>query len=538
MAAKASTAAASTAAASTNAASTKPARTAPSRDATTRTASRTAPSRTARSRPATSRTAPSRRRHRTAPRWKLADLSLEERVARGKDARQSSPRSGHGRWEPAAGRPDPVALLQEQAATRVPELVPIRYGRMLVSPGTFYRGGALIMASDLAGSPQSDVTVQLCGDAHLSNFGVFGSPERQLIFDINDFDETLPGPWEWDVKRLAASFEVAGRDLGFSAADRRAVVLTAVASYRDQMRQAAGMRTLDAWYAHLSVDAIAGEITDQVRGRGLGKKKARRAGLDLAKARTRDSVRVLARRAGKVEGELRIVRDTPLITPLEDLVLDPAARAATERSVRRLIGTYRRTLAHDHHPIEEFHYVHMARKVVGVGSVGTRCWIFLMAGRDTDDPLFLQAKEAQPSVLERFAGRSTLHQHGERVVVGQRLMQAASDIFLGWLRVTDLDGQQRDYYVRQFHDWKGSAEIATLKVPGATVYARMCGATLARAHARWGDRIAIAAYLGPGDVFDRAIADFAATYADQNERDYDALVAAVKSGRVPAETGL
>jgi len=420
----------------------------------------------------------------------------------------------------------------------VPELVPIRYGRMLVSPGTFYRGGALIMASDLADTPQSGINVQLCGDAHLSNFGVFGSPERQLIFDINDFDETLPGPWEWDVKRLAASFEVAGRDLGFAAADRRAIVLTAVASYREQLRRAAGMRTLDAWYAHLNVDAIAGEISAPVRGQRLGKKKARQAGLDLAKARTRDSVRVLARRAGKVEGELRIVRDAPLITPLEDLVLDPGARAATERAVRRLIDTYRRTLAHDHHPIEEFHYVHMARKVVGVGSVGTRCWIILMAGRDTDDPLFLQAKEAQPSVLERFLGASELHQHGERVVVGQRLMQAASDIFLGWLRVTDLDGQVRDYYVRQFHDWKGSAEITTLKVPGATMYARMCGATLARAHARWGDRIAIAAYLGPGDVFDRAVADFAAAYADQNERDYEALVAAVKSGRVPAETGL
>jgi uncharacterized protein (DUF2252 family) len=475
---------------------------------------------------------------RTAPRWKLADLTLEERVARGKAARQGAPRSGHARWTPPGGRPDPVTLLQQQAASRVPELVPIRYGRMLVSPGTFYRGGALIMASDLAGSPQSGVTVQLCGDAHLSNFGVFGSPERQLIFDINDFDETLPGPWEWDVKRLAASFEVAGRDLGFTAADRRAIVLAAVAAYREQLRRAAGMRTLDAWYDHLSMDAITRQIGSAVRAKRLGKKEAKEARRDLAKARTRDSVRVLARRAGKVEGELRIVRDAPLITPLEDLVLDPAQRAATEQSVRRLIGTYRRTLAHDHHPIEEFHYVHMARKVVGVGSVGTRCWIFLMAGRDTGDPLFLQAKEAQPSVLERFAGASTLHQHGERVVVGQRLMQAASDIFLGWLQVTDLDGQRRDYYVRQFHDWKGSADVATLKVPGATLYARMCGATLARAHARWGDRIAMAAYLGPGDVFDRAIADFSVAYADQNERDYDALVAAVKSGRVPAETGL
>jgi uncharacterized protein (DUF2252 family) len=473
-----------------------------------------------------------------APRWKVADLSLADRVARGKAARRVSPRSGHAAWKPAAGRPDPVALLQEQAATRVPELVPIRYGRMLVSPGTFYRGGALIMASDLATSPHSDVNVQLCGDAHLSNFGVFGSPERQLIFDINDFDETLPGPWEWDVKRLAASFEVAGRDLGFTAADRRAIVTTGVREYRGQMRRSARMRTLDSWYAHLNVDEITSRIAAEVSSKRLGKKEAKEAMRDLAKARTRDSVRVLARRAGKVEGELRIVRDSPLITPLEDLVLSAEARDQVERSVRKLIGSYRRTLAHDHHPIEEFHYVHMARKVVGVGSVGTRCWIFLMAGRDNTDPLFLQAKEAQPSVLERFAGPSTLHQHGERVVVGQRLMQAASDIFLGWLRVTDLDGQRRDYYVRQFHDWKGSAEVETMRVPGATLYARMCGATLARAHARWGDRIAIASYLGPGDVFDRAIADFAVAYADQNERDYDALARAVKSGRIPAETGL
>jgi uncharacterized protein (DUF2252 family) len=487
---------------------------------------------------ASTTTASRRPRRRTTPRWKLADLTLDDRIARGKAARGGAPRSAHGRWEPPAGRPDPVSLLQEQAASRVPELVPIRYGRMLVSPGTFYRGGALIMASDLAPGPQSGITVQLCGDAHLSNFGVFGSPERQLIFDINDFDETLPGPWEWDVKRLTASFEVAGRDLGFAAADRRAIVLAAARSYREELRQAAGMRTLDAWYAHLNVDAITRQIDAAVREQRLGKKEAKEARRDLAKARTRDSVRVLARRAGKVDGELRIVRDAPLITPLEDLVLAPQARAAAEQAVRRLIGTYRRTLAHDHHPIEEFHYVHMARKVVGVGSVGTRCWIFLMTGRDNDDPLFLQAKEAQPSVLERFAGPSRLHQHGERVVVGQRLMQAASDIFLGWLRVTDLDGQPRDYYVRQFHDWKGSAEVATLKVPGATLYARMCGATLARAHARWGDRIAMAAYLGPGEVFDRAMADFSAAYADQNERDYEALAAAVKSGRVPAETGL
>jgi uncharacterized protein (DUF2252 family) len=459
-------------------------------------------------------------------------------VARGKAARRTAARSSHAAWRPAADRPDPVALLQEQAHTRVPELVPIRYGRMLVSPGTFYRGSALIMASDLAASPRSGITVELCGDAHLSNFGLFGSPERQMIFDINDFDETLPGPWEWDVKRLAASFEIAGRDLGFAASDRRDIVLAAVRAYREQLRQAADMGALDSWYAHLNADQITRQIGAEVSRKRLGKKEAKEAVKDIAKARTRDSVRVFARRAGEVEGELRIVRDAPLITPLEDLVLSPEAREQAERSVRKLIGSYRRTLAHDHHPIEEFHYVHMARKVVGVGSVGTRCWIFLMVGRDNQDPLFLQAKEAQPSVLEPFLGRSRLRNHGERVVVGQRVMQAASDIFLGWLRSTDIDGQVRDYYVRQFHDWKGSADVETMRVPGAKLYARMCGATLGRAHARWGDRIAIAAYLGPGDVFDRAIADFSVTYADQNERDYQALVRAVKSGRVPAESGL
>jgi uncharacterized protein (DUF2252 family) len=473
-----------------------------------------------------------------SPAWKRGSLTLEDRIARGKAARTEAPRSGHGKWEPAADRPDPVALLQEQAESRVPELVPIRYGRMLVSPGTFYRGAALIMASDLAATPRSGVTVQLCGDAHLSNFGVFGSPERQLVFDINDFDETLPGPWEWDVKRLAASFEIAGRDLGFAAADRRAVVMAGVREYRERMREAAAMRTLDAWYEHMNVDQIASWISAEVRDKRLGKQEAKEAAQDIAKARTRDSVRVLAKRTGEIGGELRIVRDPPLIMPIEDLVMSAAAREQVESSIRKLMQSYRRTLAREHHPIEQFHYVHMARKVVGVGSVGTRCWIFLLVGRDQNDPLFLQAKEARASVLERFAGQSQYRNHGQRVVVGQHLMQAATDIFLGWQRVTDIDGQTRDYYIRQFHDWKGSAEVDTLRVPGATLYARMCGTTLARAHARWGDRIAIASYLGPGEAFDRAIADFSAAYADQNERDYEALVKAVKSGRLPAQSGL
>ena len=377
---------------------------------------------------------------------------------------------------------------------------------MLVSPGTFYRGAALIMASDLAATPHSGVTVQLCGDAHLSNFGLFGSPERQLMFDINDFDETLPGPWEWDVKRLAASFEVAGRDLGFAAADRRAIVMAGVREYRERMRAAAGMRTLDAWYAHMSVDKVTGWISAETSRKRLGKKITKEAALDIAKARTRDSVRVFAKRTGEIGGELRIVRDPPLIMPIEDLVLSRAAREQTERSVRKLMQTYRRTLAHRHHPIEEFRYVHMARKVVGVGSVGTRCWIFLLVGRDHKDPLFLQAKEAQASVLERFGGGSQYRNHGQRVVAGQHLMQAATDIFLGWIRVTDIDGQIRDYYIRQFQDWKGSAQVESLREPGATLYARGVRSSPCP-RARTVGRPDRHRHLpGPGDVFDHALA--------------------------------
>jgi uncharacterized protein (DUF2252 family) len=409
---------------------------------------------------------------------------------------------------------------------------------MLVSPGTFYRGAALIMASDLAATPRSGVTVQVCGDAHLSNFGVFASPERQLMFDLNDFDETLPGPWEWDVKRLAASFEVAGRDLGFAPADRRAIVEAGVREYRERMREAATMRTLDAWYAHMNVDEVLALISTEVSEKRLDRRAEKAAARDIAKARTRDCLRVASKRTGTVDGEPRIVADLPLITPIEDLVLTPEAREEHEKDVEAMIGAYRRSLAREHHPIEEFRYVHMARKVVGVGSVGTRCWILLMEGRDHADPLFLQAKEAQPSVLERFLGPSQYPNHGQRIVAGQHLMQAATDIFLGWQRVRDIDGQTRDYYIRQFHDWKGSVQVDTLRVPGATLYARLCAAALARAHARWGDRIAVASYLGKGDSFDRAIADFAVSYADRNEQDYEALVRAVKSGRLPAETGL
>ncbi len=465
-------------------------------------------------------------------------LSVEERVARGRVAREETPRSSHGPWEPAADRPDPIALLEEQADLRVPELVPIRNGRMLVSPFTFYRGAALIMAADLAATPRSGVNVQLCGDAHLSNFGLFGSPERRLLFDINDFDETLPGPWEWDVKRLAASFEILGRDRGFAAADRRQVVLACVGEYRERMRAAAEMGTLDAWYDHMDSEKMLDWVRAEVSEKRLSKREEKQAQKDVTKARTRDHLRVFAKLTAEVDGELRIVADPPLIVPIDDLVSAGTARDEVEQWMRSLLWTYRRSLADHHHPIEEFELVHTARKVVGVGSVGTRAWIHLLVGRDAQDPVILQSKEAQTSVLERYVGVSEHRNHAQRVVVGQRLMQAASDIFLGWLRVKGLDGETRDYYVRQLHDWKGGAEVENLRVPGATLYARLCGETLARAHARWGDRLAIASYLGKSDTFDRALADFSTAYADQNDRDYETFAEAVKSGRITATVGL
>jgi uncharacterized protein (DUF2252 family) len=455
----------------------------------------------------------------------------------GQAARLVAPRSGHGAWEPAADRPDPIALLAEQAASRVPELVPIRHGRMLVSPFAFFRGAALIMASDLAATADSGLIVQACGDAHLSNFGLFGSPERQLMFDINDFDETLPGPWEWDVKRLAASFQIAGRDRGFAAADRASIVLASVRGYRERIRATAEMSALDAWYDHVEVRGLADWIAAEGSGL-LSKQDLKGITKNVAKARTRDSMRAFGRLTHDVDGERRIIADPPLIVPIEDLTLPGTKREQIESTMRQLVLSYRQTVEREHHPFEQFQYVHAARKVVGVGSVGTRAWILLLLGRDGQDPLFLQAKEAQPSVLERFVGRSQYSHSGRRVVVGQRLMQGASDIFLGWQRVKDVDGQTRDYYVRQLHDWKGSIEVDSMQVSAATIYARLCGATLARAHARSGDRIAIASYLGKADTFDRAIASFATTYADQNERDYAALVHAVQSGRLVAQTGM
>ncbi|HWW44426.1 MAG TPA: DUF2252 domain-containing protein, partial [Acidimicrobiia bacterium] len=388
--------------------------------------------------------------------WRRARLSVDERVARGKSARRDAPRSSHGAWAPAPDRPDIVALLEEQAASRVPDLVPIRYGRMSVSPFTFYRGAARIMAADLAGTPTSGVTVQLCGDAHLSNFGLFGTPERQLVFDINDFDETLPGPWEWDVKRLAASLEIAGRDRGFAPDDRRAIVRAGVAEYRASLRHVARMGTLDAWYEALEVGALLDALRDEARDGRLGDRDLRAATKDVAKARTRDSARVFAKRAVEQGGELRIRPEPPLVVPIEDLVQPDSEWEGTDVLIKELLRSYSETLMHHHHPLEEYRYVHAARKVVGVGSVGTRCYILLLLGRDEDDPLFLQVKEAQASVLEPYLGASQYTNHGERVVAGQRLMQFASDIFLGWQRIPGLDGVTRDYYLRQLHDWKGS----------------------------------------------------------------------------------
>jgi uncharacterized protein (DUF2252 family) len=465
-------------------------------------------------------------------------MTLAEREARGRTARRESPRSSHRRWLPAPDRPDPIALLEEQAQTRVPELVPIRYGRMLVSPFTFYRGAALIMAADLATTPRSGITVQLCGDAHLSNFGLFGTPERNMFFDINDFDETLPGPWEWDVKRLSASFEIDGRARGFAPADRRAIVLAGVREYRNHMRRAAGMGALDAWYDHANVGQLLDQVRDELRRNRLGKREVRNVQRIVAEAATRDSVHVYAKSVREVGGEPRIVAEPPLIVPVEDLVAQGTFGENFEVIVAGGLEAYRRTLPHELHPIEEFRYVHAARKVVGVGSVGTRCYILLMEGVDRNAPLFLQIKQAEASVLERFLGKSAYDQHGERVVAGQRLMQAASDIFLGWVRAKEHDGQTRDYYIRQLQDRKGGLNVDRALVPGLRLYARICGATLARAHARWGDRIAIAAYLGTGDTFDQAIADFSAAYADQNERDYAAFVAAVRTGRLAAQVGV
>ena len=459
---------------------------------------------------------------------------MADRAARGKDARAKVPRSSHAVYEPSPTRADPVDLLEQQAKTRVPGLVPIRYGRMSVSPFTFYRGAAIIMAHDLAPTPRSGFKVQCCGDAHLSNFGVFASPERELVFDVNDFDETLPGPWEWDVKRLSASMLIAAQDDGFSDKHGDRIVLDTVGSYRSAMRKFAGMSPLEVWYTHMDIDDTVAEYGEQYKP-----KLVKHADKELAKARTKDSMTAFEKLTEVVDGRVRIVDDPPLIVPLSQLDADEQPDAIREQ-LGRMLRAYRGTLDTDRRVLlEQFELHDVARKVVGVGSVGTRCWIALMLAQGGRVPLFLQIKEAVASVLEAELGASQFRTHGERAIAGQRLMQADSDILLGWTHDKAwLDGQPHDFYVRQLKDWKGSAEIEQMNPRGMSAYGKLCGWALARAHARSGDPIAIGSYLGGGPTFDQAILEFSKAYAKQNQSDYDKLVSAIKTGQITAETGV
>jgi uncharacterized protein (DUF2252 family) len=458
----------------------------------------------------------------------LAHLTLVERVARGRAARADAPRRAHAGIELAADR-DPIRLLEAQNRSRVAELVPIRYARMLDSPFSFFRGAAVLMAHDLASSSRAGLRAQLCGDAHLLNFGGYASPERDLVFDLNDFDETLAGPFEWDVKRLATSFEIAGRHRNFGDADRASAVIGVVRAYREAMRRFAAMGDLEVWYARLD----AASVIERVRAQH-DRKLAKTIGRSIAKARSNDAERAMAALTREVDGEPRIVSEPPLIVRLADLVGDRVERDGLESHLRAIFRRYRHSLPHDRRTLlEGFRYVDLARKVVGVGSVGTRCFVLLMLGRDEHDPLLLQIKEAEASVLEPLLGGSRFANHGQRVVEGQRLMQASSDIFLGWVRDgTDIVGRECDFYVRQLRDWKVALDVETILPRGLALYADACGRTLARAHARSGDRIAIASYLGAGGRFDDAVAQFAATYADLNEADHRELARSVRDGRI------
>ncbi|WP_081239035.1 DUF2252 domain-containing protein [Streptomyces viridosporus] len=458
-----------------------------------------------------------------------ASLSPAERAAYGKNARGRAPRSSHGGFEAARERPDPVDVLERQSAARLPELVPVRYGRMLESPFRFYRGAAAIMAADLGPLPDTGLTVQLCGDAHLLNFRLLASPERHLVFDINDFDETLAGPFEWDVKRLAASLVLAGRENGFTAAEQDDAVRACVKAYRRRMREFAGMRTLDIWYAQDDADRLR-----DLMASSMDREARRRTAEATARARTRTYLQAFAKLTRATPEGRRIAPDPPLVTPLGDLLDDPSAE---EKALRGVLDGYARSLSSERrHLLRRYHLVDVARKVVGVGSVGTRCWIVLLLGRDDDDPLLLQAKEAQESVLAPHTGGERYDNQGRRVVAGQRLIQTTSDILLGWTHAVGLDGRPRDFYVRQLRDWKGIARPETMDPGLLRLFAQLCGASLARAHARSGDPVAIAAYLGGSDRFDRALAGFAQDYADRDERDFEALAEAVRSGRVRAES--
>ena len=505
---------------------------------------------------------------------KVAHPSLDERKAAGRQAQDQTPPSSHAGWRPAADRPDPVALLEEQNITREPDLVPVRHGRMMVSPFTFYRGAAKIMATDLAATPVAGLGAQLCGDAHLSNFGAFASPERRLLFDLNDFDETLPGPFEYDVKRMAASFTIAARNNGFTKADARAATMASVRAYREAMADFAQMRTMDIWYAHMDEDTLmagARVALSELRGETAAAKKQekeakqakqakaakkdakqekhdkqqeklarvaeKRAQKTLAKAHTRDSLQALSKLGELVDGQYQIVSQPPIVVPLRDMAATYGLSAEeADQVIREQFRAYRATLQADRRQLlERFQVVDAARKVVGVGSVGTRAFIVLLQGRDEQDPLFLQIKEATSSVLEEYLPRSRYRQHGQRVVEGQRMMQAASDIYLGWTKGLDV---RRHFYWRQLRDMKGSALVEAMIPTGLTYYGRICGWTLARAHARSGDPVAVAEYLGEDDEFDRSITDFSERYADQNEKDYQQFVKAVQSGRLLAVEGV
>jgi len=448
-----------------------------------------------------------------------------DRKKKGKAIRKTVPRSSHADWSPPADRPDPVDLITGQDKERLQWLVPIRHSRMAVSAFTFYRGAAKVMAADLAGTPATGLSAQICGDAHLSNFGSFASPERQQLFDINDFDETLPGPWEWDLKRLATSFVLAGHDNDFKQTDITPIVTQSVASYRQAMAKFATARTMDTWYAHISVQQIAD---------ALPKKKDRaQVTKSAAKARSKDSLKAASKLTHEVDGQLRIKSQPPLLIPLRD-VADQDKAESLRKDVHQSLSGYRSTLTDDRKLLlDRFHIVDIALKVVGVGSVGTRCMIVLFAGKDDGDPLFLQVKEATDAVVEDYLPKSTYPLHGQRVVEGQRLMQAYGDIFLGW----SVKSSGHQYYTRQFHDMKGSADVAAMNPRRMGGYAKICGAALAHAHARSGDSIAIAGYLGSGDTFDRAVTKFAFAYADQNQQDYETFKTAIATGKIKAKEG-
>jgi uncharacterized protein (DUF2252 family) len=464
----------------------------------------------------------------------LPRRTVRERVARGRERRRVVPHARHAAWTPPSGRHDPIAILERQSAERIPELVPLRYGRMAFSPFAFYRGGAAVMAADLAGTAVSGLQGQLCGDAHLLNFGLFATPERALIFGLNDFDETLPGPVEWDLKRLAASIEIAGRELGFPAVEREMAVLATVRAYREAMLEFSEMRDLEVWYARLPAKELATKLAAAADA-----KTGKEAGRKIRKALRRDHLSAFDRLVEAANGELRFVSRPPTIVPVEKL-LEPEQRGRYVEVVQSFLRQYRETLMpHTRALVERYRFVHMARKVVGVGSVGTRAWVVLLMGRDQNDPLLLQLKEATQSVLEPYvAVPSQYESQGRRVVEGQRFMQAASDAMLGWYRLVAWDGRLHDFYVRQLWDGKSSIDITRVTPVGLRVYGEACGWTLARGHARSGERIAIASYLGEKDTFDRALVSFAATYADVNEADHARLLEAIDSGRVSAVEGV